>query len=407
MAVEMNYNPPVAAIDATRSRVLIAAAIGLVGCAIGFVVEPDHFFRAWLVAFLLVFSIALGSTALMMIQHLSGGAWGIFRRIFEASSRTIPLLALLFVPVALGIGHLYPWANADLVATDEVLKHRAPYLNTTFWMARAVFYFGGLWLLSAVLNSLSARQDAGDVSVNTRLQRVSGAGLVFYALAVTFAGVDWIMALNPHWYSTLFGFLMMGGQGLAALSFTIIVSRYLFDSEPLSSLLKPYHFHDLGKLLFAFVMLWAYFNFSQYLLTFAANLVEEAPYMITRTTHGWQILALFLVVFHFVVPWLLLLSRDRKRTPSRLVMVAGWILVMRFLDIFMLVSPEFASTGQNLHLMQGEHTSVFFFHWLDVAAPVGVGGLWLWMFLTQLRQRPLLAAGDPYLKSALEGGGHH
>jgi hypothetical protein len=267
---------------------------------------------------------------------------------------------------------------------------------------RAVIYFASL------LNKWSRLQDAGDVAVNTRIQRLSGAGLVFYALAITAAGVDWIMSLNPHWYSTIFGFLMMGGQGLAALAFTVVVSAFLFKSEPMSGLLKPHHFHDLGKLMFAFVMLWAYFNFSQYLLTFAANLVEEIPYMITRTSHGWQYLAVFLVLFHFFVPWFLLLSRNLKRTPHRLVVIALWILFMRFADLFMMVSPEFASSGGNLHVLTGEHASHFFVHWLDLAAPLAIGGLWLWMFFGELRQRPLLATGDPYLRESLEtaGGGH-
>jgi hypothetical protein len=178
--------------------------------------------------------------------------------------------------------------------------------------------------------------------------------------------------------------------------------------EPIEGWLKPNHFHDLGKLMFAFVMLWAYFNFSQYLLTFAANLVEEIPYMITRTSNGWQYLAIFLVTFHFFVPWLLLLSRNLKRTPYRLVVIAGWILFMRFADLFMMVSPEFDATGGNLHLLAGEHASHFFVHWLDLAAPLAIGGLWLWMFFGELRQRPLLAAGDPYLRESLEtaGGGH-
>jgi hypothetical protein len=200
---------------------------------------------------------------------------------------------------------------------------------------------------------------------------------------------------------------MMGGQGLAALAFTIVAATFLFKREPMASLLKPYHFHDLGKLTLAFVMLWAYFNFSQYLLTYAANLVEEIPYMTVRTQHGWQFLALFLIVFHFAVPFLLLLSRDRKRNPHRLVLLAGWILFMRYADTFMLVSPEFDAAGPNLHLLEGEHVSHFFIHWLDVGAPVAIGGLWVWMFLTQLRQQPLLAAGDPYLRESLETGGGH
>jgi hypothetical protein len=293
------------------------------------------------------------------------------------------------------------------VQSDEILHHRAPYLNMTFWIARAVIYFGGWITLSMLLNGLSRRQDSGDLDVNMPIQRISGFGIVFYGLTITFAGIDWIMALNPHWYSTLFGFLMIGGQGLSALAFTIIVSTFLIGRAPMAGFLKPGHFHDLGKLTFAFVMLWAYFNFSQYLLTYAANLVEEVPYMIARTTNGWEYLAVFLVAFHFFVPWLLLLSRDRKRMPHRLIWVAGWLLFMRFVDLFMMVTPEFDSAGPNLHLEAGEHASHFFIHWMDVAAPLAIGGLWVWMFYTQLKQRPLLAVGDPYLRESLETAGGH
>jgi hypothetical protein len=404
VTVETTYSPPVADIERPRSRALIAGGIGLAACAVGFFVNPEQLYRSWLIAYLLFLGIALGSMAMVMIQHLSGGGWGVFRRIFEASSRTLPLLMVLFLPVLLGRGTLFPWTHTDHVQADEVLRHKAAYLNTTFFLIRAAVYFVGWWGIATLLNRWSQAQDRGDVAVNTRLQRLSGAGLVFYALTVTFAGIDWIMSLNPHWYSTLFGFLMMGGQGLAALAFTIVVAAFLFKHEPLADVLKPHHFHDLGKLMFAFVMLWAYFNFSQYLLVFAANLIEEIPYMTTRTTHGWQYLALFLTIFHFVVPWLLLLSRDLKRNPHRLVVIAAWMLVMRFADIYMLVSPEFASTGGNLHLLDGEHVSYFFVHWLDLAAPLAIGGFWVWMFFTQLRERPLLATGDPYLRQALESG---
>jgi hypothetical protein len=200
---------------------------------------------------------------------------------------------------------------------------------------------------------------------------------------------------------------MIGGQGLASLAFTIVVATFLFRREPMSRLLKPQHFHDLGKLMFAFVMLYAYFNFSQYMLTFAANLVEEIPYMTARIRNNWQYLALFLTIFHFAVPWLLLLSRNLKRNPHRLVVIAAWMIFMRFADIFMLVSPEFASSGENLHMLQGEHVSRLFVHWTDVAAPLAIGGLWVSVFLTELRKRPLLASGDPYLREALESGGSH
>jgi hypothetical protein len=405
---DMTYSPPVADIDSGRSRALVAGVVGLVVCALGFFLARDQFFRAWLIAFLLFLGIALGSTALMMVQHLSGGAWGVFRRIFEASSRTLPLLAILFIPVLVGMGTLYPWSHADHVQADEILRHRAPYLNAPFFVGRAIVYFI-VWVgLAFILNGLSRRQDTGEVGVNTTIQRWSGAGLVLYALTITFAGIDWVMALNPHWYSTLFGFLMMGGQGLVALAFTIIAATFLFKREPMAGLLKPYHFHDLGKLMFAFVMLWAYFNFSQYLLTFAANLAEEVPYMITRTSNGWGYLALFLITFHFFVPWLLLLSRDTKRNPYRLVILAAWIVFVRYADIYMMVTPEFASTGQNLHLLEGEPISRLFVHWVDIGAVLTIGGLGVWMFLGELKKRPLLAVGDPYLRQALEsgGGGH-
>jgi hypothetical protein len=403
--VETSLNPPVADLEALRKKALMAGGAGLLICVIGFVVDRDQFFRSWLIAFLLFLGLSLGSMALMMIQHLSGGTWGVFRRVFEASSRTLPLMAVLFLPIVAGMGDLYPWTHADLVAEDEILRHKAPYLNSGFFLARAVFYFLGWTAIAWTLTAWSKKQDEGDMSVNLKIQRLSGFGIVFYALTVTFAGIDWIMSLNPHWYSTLFGFLMLGGQGLAALSFTIIASTILSKRAPMADLLKPHHFHDLGKLSLAFVMLWAYFNFSQFLLTYAANLVEEIPYFITRLSNGWQYLAIFLLLFHFFVPFSLLLSRDNKRTASRLVVVACWILFMRFVDLFMLVSPEFASTGVNLHLVEGE--SHVFVHWLDIAAPIGIGGVWLWMFFTQLAQRPLLALRDPYLHQALQSSGGH
>jgi hypothetical protein len=399
------YTTP-AELDGIRSKALIAGVAGLVLCGLGLVFDRDHFFRAWLTAYLLALGIALGSLALIMIQHLSGGVWGVYRRIFEASARTLPLLTLLFVPVALGMGSLYVWTHPEHVAADAILRHKAPYLNTGFFLIRAGFYFACWVGMAWTLTKWSKRQDEGDMSVNMKLQRLSGAGLVIYAMTMTFAGIDWIMSINPHWYSTLFGFLMMGGQGLSALAFTIIIGTLLVKHGALDGLLKPNHFHDLGKLMFAFVMLWAYFNFSQYLLTYAANLVEEIPYFITRTNNGWQYVALFLVIFHFAVPWLLLLSRDRKRNPYRLVWVAAWILFMRYTDLYMMIAPEFASSGENMHMLTGgeEHVSHFFIHWLDLAAPLAIGGLFLWMFFTQLAQRPLVALSDPYLRESLESG---
>lgn len=406
MTSDTTYGPP-DDLDARRALALKVGAVGLVACAFGYGFAPEHFFRSWLIAYLLFLGIALGSMGLLMVQHLSGGAWGVFRRVFEASSRTLPLMAVLFLPVAVGMTSLYPWSHPELVQNDAVLTHKAPYLNSVFFLIRALFYFVGWTAIAWTLSRWSRQQDEGDMSVNIKLQYLSGGGIVFYTLTATFASVDWLMSLNPHWYSTLFGFLFVGGQGLSALAFTIIVSAFLVRRAPMASLLKPSHFHDLGKLSLAFVMLWAYFNFSQYLLIYAANLLEEIPYFIARITHGWQYLAIFLVLFHFAVPFSLLLSRNNKRMPRRLVWVALAILVVRYVDLIMLVSPEFDAAGVNLHMEAGEHEGGFYLHWLDLAAPLAVGGLWVWMFLTQLAQRPLLAFRDPYLRESLETTGGH
>ena len=402
--MEMTYSPPVEVLAQRRSRALMAGIVGLVACAIAFVMDRDQFYRSWLIAYLLFFSVAIGSMGFVMIQHVSGGVWVVFRRIFEAASGTFPLMIVLFIPVILGLKTLFPWANPEVVQRDEILRHRELYLNTTFFLIRAAIYLFGGWIFATVLNRLSARQDSGDMSANMTLQRVSGAGLVFLGIVAMFAGTDWIMALNAHWYSTIFGFLMLGGFGLASLSFTIIVANMLVKNGVMADVIRPSHFHDLGKLMFAFIMLWAYFNFSQYLLTVAANLPEEIPYMIARTSHGWGYLAMFLVLFQFAIPWLLLLSRDLKRRGRQLVWMGLWILVVRYFDLYMMVSPEFMPNGVNVHTLVGEHATSLFFHWTDLAAPLAIGGLWMWMFFIQLGQRPLFPIGDPYLRESLESG---
>ena len=408
MNATMTYDPP-ADIDARRSRALAIGVGALVLCAVGFFINRDQFFRAWLIGYMLWLGIALGSMGLMMIHHLSGGAWGmVVRRVWEASSRTLPLLTVLFIPVVLGMNRLYPWTHAELMQGDEILRHKAAtYLNPTFFIARAAFYFIGWNLIAWRMTALSRAQDEGNVDATRSMQWLSGGGLVFLGLSITFAGVDWFMSLNPDFYSTMFGFLFMNYLGLAGLAFTIIMAAYLRKTEPMSALFRPSHFYDYGTLTLAFVMMWAYFQFSQYLLVYAANLQDEIPYVLTRIEGGWQYLALFLVIFQFAVPFCLLLSRPLKRAPDRLVKLALWLLIVRVIDTFMYVTPEFSRAGANRWFVAGEHGSVFFVNWLDVVTPVAIGGLWFWMFFTQLRQRPLLPIGDPYLASALESTGGH
>jgi hypothetical protein len=402
----MTYHPP-ADIEARRSRSLMIGVAALVLCAVGFFFNRDQFFRAWLIGYFLWLGVALGSMGWMMIHHLSGGGWGmVVRRVWEASSRTLPLLTILFIPVVLGMNHLYPWTHTELMQTDAVLRHKALYLNPTFFIARSAFYFIGWNLLAWRMTSLSRAQDEGNLDATRSMQRLSGGGLVFIALSITFAAVDWFMSLNPDFYSTMWGFLFINYLGLAGLAFTILMAAYLRAGD-MGPLFRPSYFADYGKLTLAFVMMWAYFQFSQYLLVYAANLTDEIPYVITRIEGGWQWLALFLLIFQFVVPFCLLLSRPLKRTPQRIVKLAIFLLIVRVIDTFMYVTPEFSTSGVNRWLAPGEHTSVFFVSWLDVVTPIAIGGIWFWMFYTQLRQRPLLPLGDPYLAAALESSGGH
>jgi hypothetical protein len=400
----MTYSPPVEDLARRRSRALIAGIVGLVACGIAFVADRNHFYISWLISYLLFFSISLGCLGFVMIQHLTGGVWGVFRRIFEAGSRTMPLMILLFIPIVIGVKVIFPWANPEVVARDEILEHRELYQNLPFFLIRAAVYLFGGWAFAALLHRWSVRQDEGDARVNLSMQRLSGGGIVYLAITAMFAGIDWIMGTNAHWYSTIFGFLMLTSFGLAALSFTIIIGHSLVKNTRVADFIKPSHFHDLGKLMFAFIMLWAYFNFSQYLLTVYANLPQEIPYMIARTSHGWGMLALFLVLFQFAIPWLLLLSRDLKRRSRQLVILGWWILIVRFFDLYMMVAPEFLSNGVNVHTLVGEHFTTLFFHWTDLAAPLAMGGLWMWAFYGYLAQRPLFALGDPYLRESLESG---
>lgn len=369
-----------------------ALAIGVAAsgfCAVGALFNPDQFFRSYLMAYLFYIGVALGSLALVMLQYLSGGVWGVvIRRLLESATRTLPLLVLLFVPVALGMRSLYLWTRPEIVLQSDVLRHQQLYLNIPFFLTRVVLYFA-VWLaLAHLLNKWSRDQDeSSDPHIRGSLQALSGPGLVLYGLTVTFASIDWVMSLEPRWFSTIYGMLFMGGQGLSALSFIIAVAALLAKCQPRSAPYAPGHFHDLGKLLLMFVMLWAYFAFSQLLLIWAGDLPEEISWYLHRWEGGWQWVGISLVVFHFAVPFLLLLSRDLKRHADWLAAVAILVILMRFVDLFWLTAPEF-------------HPGRFYLHWMDFAAPIGLGGIWLSFFTRQLKKRPLLPFSDPYLENA-------
>lgn len=376
-----------------RVRAGILGVIGVVALAVGAFTSREQFFRSYLWAYIFFVGIAAGSLAWLMCQHQSGGAWGVvIRRPAEAAARTLPLLALLFIPIALGIHSLYSWSNPDVVKADTILQHKTVYLNTGFFILRAVAIFGGWIFLSWYLNRWSVNEDrTGAEPANTKMRHISGPGLVFWGFSVTFLAIDWAMSLNPHWFSTMFGLLFIAGQGLSALSFLILMLVFLSNFRPMSEILTARHLHDVGKLLLANVMVWAYFSFSQFLIIWAGNLPDEIPWYLARLKGGWEYMAFLLVIGHFALPFALLLSRDLKRNFKTLAGIAIFILVMRVVDVYWQVMPD-ASHG------------AFTVSWLDFAALIGLGGIWSAFFLMQLEKRPLMPVNEPQLVETLEHG---
>jgi hypothetical protein len=382
--------------DRLQRGMLIAGAAGLIVCALAFALgyvpfvahnlfSPGQIFRSYLVAYIFWLGIGLGSLVILMLQHLTGGVWGlVIRRVLESGSRTLLLLAVLFMPIFLGMHSLYEWTKWG-PATDPNERFKHIWLSVPFFVVRTVIYFA-IWLVVALfLNRWSAEQDQGQAPTESRRFRLlSAPGIALYGATITFASIDWVMSIEPHWWSTIYPVQFAVGQMLTALAFAIAVLIWLAGRPPVSEVIGPRHLRDLGNLLLAFVMLWAYMSFSQFLLIWSNNLPEEIPWYLRRTRGGWEWLAVLLIVCHFALPFVLLLFRDVKQHGRILIGVAVGILVMHFLDVFWWIEPAYVREGQYL------------FWLVDIAALVGVGGIWCWWFLWQLRQRPLLPVHDPY-----------
>ena len=373
---------------------LIVGVLGLATSIPALMGQPDMFYRSYLLAFVFWNGLAVGSLAVLMLQYLTGGAWGIaIRRPLEAAARTLPLCALFFVPVIFGMHRLYEWTHADVVAQDELLRKKTFYLNEPFFLVRTAVAYAVWMLVAYFLTRLSARQDAASDhrAIDRNLQKLSGGGLVLYALTVTWTSVDWVMSLEPHWYSTMYGVIFMVSQALAALALATLAVLRLSPSEPMRSFLGGRIRHDLGKMLFAFVMIWAYVNFSQYLIVWSGNIPEEIHWYLARFRGGWGAIGLAILVFHFLLPFMLLLSREANRSPRLLAGAAGLLVFMRFLDTAWLVLPAF-SAGKLV------------IHWTDLTLPIGLGGLWLAFYARNLASQPLLPEHDPGFEEALAHG---
>ena len=373
MKPQTHYTAPLASLKKWGLLVGIVAALL---AAVGAWLDPAGFFPAYLVAFLFWLGISLGCLAIAMIHHLTGGAWGIaIRRILEAGYGTLPLMGLAFLPMLLGMETLYQWARPEEVAADAILQGKARYLNVEAFTIRALIYFA-IWIgFGFVLNRLSSGRDPTDERLRRRrLALLSGPGLVLWGLTTTFYSVDWAMSLEPHWFSSMYGVLFMGGQGVSGLAFAIVALVAMRHWQPWNAVLTVPRLHDLGNLLLAFVLFWSYVSFMQFLIIWSGNLPEETPWYLHRIAYGWQAVAIALVVLHFLVPFLLLLSRMNKRQPQRLWPIAALLLFMRLTDLFWTVKPTFSQEGFSLH-------------WLLPVTVAAVGGLWLAVFAWRLAAR--------------------
>jgi hypothetical protein len=378
--------PPVTRTIQTRSFIVGAIFSGI--AIIGAFLRPDQFFRGYLLAFMAWLGVTLGSMAILMIRHLTGGGWGtVIRRVLGAAMRCVPLMTLFFIPILFGLPHLYVWARplsavADTHLREHLQEITKSYLSVHGLMVRAVIYFAIWNLLSFFLTKWSREQDQPNPRDNTkRFKAISGPGLILYAFTISFAAIDWVMSIDPSWISTIYGLLLLIGEVLSAMCFAVVVERILANYKPMSDWLRPDFVQDHGKWMLTFVMVWAYFSFSQLLIIWAGNLPDEITWYVRRFHGGWPAAGTALIFGHFVVPFALLLSRPFKRDIRKLVWLAVWLMIMRWVDLLWIIEPNFSRT-----------VSVT---WADIVLPIAMGGLWMWFYFRNLNSMPLLSVNDP------------
>jgi hypothetical protein len=406
--------PPV--VDQWRMRALIIGAVFSVIAAVLALLDHsiDHVLRAWALGMVLTFGWSVGGLALLMVQYCSGGKWGLLlRRPLEAMTRTLPVVFIYWVVVALSQSRLYQWANHAIVdndfklgritpdqveAIDHAIQFKRPMLNTgMFWIAGLVLF--AIWgFYTWRLNGMGLRRDA-DSPANTpwwikKLENFSGPGIVVYSLTMTAAVIYWVMSMDVTWFSSVYGLLFLVGQGFSVLALSIIVVVSLSRYEPFGTILRTTEQHDLGKLTFAFVMLNIYLAFGQFLIIWSGNLPEEINWYLDRIRGHWGVIITLDFIFHWVIPFSLLLSRDIKRNKKRLVRVCQWMIFAKAFDLFWLIEPNFKDAARNLHFSWGilEY----------VAVPTALVCFWLAWFCTQLKSRPLVQINDPHTAEILE-----
>jgi hypothetical protein len=380
----MDETATLAALRRGRRTALVVGGAAAIAAVVGAFLDPTQALRSWLVAWLLALGVALGSLAVVLLHVLTGGGWCTgARRILEAAIRTLPTLALGLLPILLGVGRLYPWVH------EHATQPR--WLNVPFFVARAVACFAAWVLLAFELDRRLKRREAAPTPANDRRARLfAGPALALLGATTTVAAVDWEMSLEPHWRSTMVGLLFLVGQALSAFAFVLFATGLLRARAPFREVATQAR-HDLGNLTLAFVLLWTYLAYSQYVIVWSANLPPEAAWYVRRLGGGWQAIAGGLVLLHFVVPFLVLLSRKAKRRAAVLMVVGGGLLAMRGVDLFWLVAPSYRRE--------------FGLHWLDFAALLAAAGLWTGAWLSCLLRRPL--SPPPVLASEAAAAAAH
>jgi hypothetical protein len=394
---EIRLGPKAASVERIAG---VVGGLGLLLCVAGFFQNRTQFFQSYLFAFLYWAGFAIGSLGLLLLNNVVGGKWGVTaRRFLEAQMRTLPLIALFALVLLFGLKDLYAWTHADLVAANAYLIHKQPYLNIPFFAARVVIYFLIWWFWGSRVRSLADQQDAtGDAGIPERMRAFSAPGLLIFVLTVTFAYIDWVMSADTQFYSTVYGGMILIGNVLQTFALTILTIILTSRGDRFGGRINSKILHDLGNLMFAFTIFWTYLSVSQLIIIWPANLPQELVWYTDRTAGFWKVLAYVVGLSMFAIPFLALLSQGRKRDPRRLIKVCIWILVAHAIDVFWLVEPTFRSVSASTPL---HNNTGFAIYWTDFAAFLGLGGIWVYVFLGQLRRRPLLPLRDPRLSPAL------
>ena len=418
-ALPANLGAP-AFVDGWRTRAIMVAAVAAVVAVILAILGQtqdhlgwEHFMRAWMLGLVFTFGWSVGGLALLMVQYCSGGKWGLLlRRPLEAASKGLWLVLLYWLVSIPFMKYLYQWAKYTTVAeTADALKNRLineaqahcldfkrPMLNpTTYFIVMAICF--AIWIFYAWrLRSLSVERDRQSPDTTPywikKLENISGPGIVVYSLTMTAAVIYWVMSMDVTWFSSVYGLLFLVGEGYSVLALSILTSISLSKAEPFRTILRTTEQHDLGKFTFAFVMLNIYLGFAQFLIIWSGNLPEEINWYLDRIRGGWGVIITLDFIFHWVIPFSLLLSRDIKRNKGRMALVCKWMIFAKAFDLFWLIEPNFKDAARNLHFSWGilEY----------IALPVAMASLWVAYFSHNLKTRPLVQTNDPHVAEILE-----